>query len=251
VSADHLAQPSPRHVVLEGAANFRDLGGYATATGQHVRWGSVYRADNLSELTDADHEILRGLGIKTVIDLRTSFEFELGAFDVDKLPVALHHLPLVEGVPDPERFLASPGFLASSYVEMLEQAGPHFAFALTLLASPEQHPAVFHCAVGKDRTGVLAAVLLGLLGVPDETIVADYALSAEAMVMISRRFIERFPEHEALVDVYQETVLSAKPSNMKQLLEVVAQRWGSMVDYVVQLGVSDATIAKLRSSLLE
>jgi protein-tyrosine phosphatase len=240
-----------RHIELDGAVNFRDIGGYVTSTGQSVRWGAVYRADGLSDLSEADHAIMRSLGIRTVIDLRTTFEFENGTFPTSEVPVSLHHLPLMESVPDPKHFKTIPGFLASSYVEMLEQAGPHIAFALTLLASPENQPAIVHCTVGKDRTGVLVAVILGVLGIDDQTIIDDYALSARAMDEVRERLVRRFPDAEDLIRDHADEILSARPENMEFLLAGVHQQWGSMEDYARSIGVSSEAIASLRSALLE
>jgi protein-tyrosine phosphatase len=240
-----------RHITLDGALNFRDVGGYLTNSGQVVRWGTVYRADGLSELSDADHTVIKALGIRTVLDLRTTFEFESGTFPTDEIPVAYYHLPLMETVPDPEHFKTIPGFLASSYVEMLEEAGPHIAFTLNLLADESNQPVIVHCTVGKDRTGVLVAVILSVLGVDEATVVQDYALSEQAMGAVRERLVQRFPEAEELIRDHADAILSASPENMEFLLNVVRQRWGSMAEYATSIGVSEETILKLRASFLE
>ena len=242
--------PTGRHLPLEGAVNFRDIGGYETADGAHVRWGVIYRADGLSELESRDLELLQERGIATVIDLRTSFERENGAFPVETVPVSFHHLPLMETVPDFESFRTVPGFLSSTYVDMVEGAGGQIAQAIEIMADASNIPLVYHCAVGKDRTGVLTAILLGILGVPHETIVADYALSTLAMDKVRDRLIARYPEAEEQIREAKE-LLSAEPRNMEFLLTTIEQQWGSIEAYAHHLGISAETCTALRSALLE
>ena len=137
--------------------------------------------------------MIRKLGIATVIDLRTTFEVEGGRFPVDEIPVGFHHLPLLDEVPDPEAFKMAPGMLSTQYREMASDAAPQIGRVLSIVAERHAHPLIVHCTAGKDRTGVLVAVLLGLLGVPDEAIVEDYALSAGAMAALRQKLIERYP----------------------------------------------------------
>ena len=93
-----------RLIALEGAVNFRDLGGYSTADGQRTRWRVLFRADGLGELTGPDLEVLRQLGIRTVVDLRSGSEVERGRFDVDAHPVDFHHFPFIDVLPNVEEF---------------------------------------------------------------------------------------------------------------------------------------------------
>ncbi|HEX3948055.1 MAG TPA: tyrosine-protein phosphatase, partial [Acidimicrobiales bacterium] len=189
-----------RHITLEGAVNFRDLGGYEAADGRRVRWRTLFRADGLSRLTDPDRAAIRQLGVATVIDLRTTAEVEGGRFPVEEIPVGFHHLPLLDAMPDPERFEMAPGMLGVQYLEMAKDAAPQIAQALTIVAQRHAHPVIVHCAAGKDRTGVLVAVLLGLLGIPDQTIIDDYALSEQAMDNLRRKLVERYPEGREVIE---------------------------------------------------
>ncbi len=111
-----------------------------------------------------------------------------------------HHLPMIDVLPE-ERELrewTDPAYVGRHYGEMRERAPGAIAQAITILAAPESLPAMFHCSAGKDRTGVLAALLLGALGVPDETIVADYSLSRDAMERMLVWLQERAPDPETL-----------------------------------------------------
>ena len=239
-----------RLIGLAGTVNFRDIGGYPNADGRSVKWETLFRADSLNRLTSGDHAEIRRLGIATVIDLRTTAEVEEGHFDAEATPVDFLHLPLMESVPDPEAFRTQPGLLSSTYVEMLDTAGAHVVRAIEALASPGGLPAIVHCTAGKDRTGVLIALVLGLLGVDDELIVEDYALSAASMHQLKERLAERYPDaaDEILED---DEVFSAAPENMEHLLTTITARWGSTEALAIDLGISEQTIAQLRAALLE
>ncbi len=243
------AETPDRHIALEGAVNFRDLGGYETADGRRVRWRTLFRADGLSGLTQTDRGVIRQMGIATVIDLRTSAELEGGRFPVEEIPVDFHHVPLLDTVPDPDSFEVTPGMLAAQYETIAADAAPQIGRILGLVASEEAHPVIIHCTAGKDRTGVLVAVLLGVLGVPDDTIVEDYALSAGAMARLRAKLIERHPEGREVIERADE-VFSAAPANITNLLEVLRARYGSITDYARSAGAGPEVVAGLRSVLL-
>lgn len=239
-----------RLIALEGAVNFRDLGGYPVGDGKRTRWRVLFRADGLGDLTEADFEVMRALGIRTVIDLRSGEELERGRFDVDAHPVTFHHFPIIEKLPDAEEFDRRPGLLGTQYLDMVRDAGAAFVRALTVLADPDALPAVFHCTAGKDRTGVLSAMVLLLLGVDEETVVADYALSGAAMTRLRAKIIVKYPESRETIDNISE-VFSAEPAQMEALLDHLRTEHGSVEAYLSRLGSGDDLIAALRASLLE
>jgi protein-tyrosine phosphatase len=239
-----------RLIALEGAVNFRDLGGYSTSDGQRTRWRVLFRADGLGELTEADIAVMRDLGIRTVVDLRSGYEVEQSRFNVDAHPVDFHHYPFIEQLPDVEEWDRRPGLLGAQYKEMLDDAGPQIVGALEALARPEAQPAVFHCTAGKDRTGLLSAIVLSLLGVPEDTVVADYALSGEAMERLRAKLILKYPDGKDVIADIDE-VFSADPANMVELFAHLRARYGTVDAYAAKMGVSDEVIAGLRSSLLE
>ena len=206
-----------RHVALEGCFNFRDLGGYRTPDGRRVRWRQLFRADSLSRLTGSDFDQLGAMGLATVIDLRTVSEVaERGRVEWPAPGITYHHLPMLDVLPDRDEYVewAAPDFVARRYADMLATGASAVAEALRVLADSRCHPAVIHCAAGKDRTGIISALVLGLLGVSDEDIVA------------------------------------AEPETMHAFLGRFRDDHGSFEDYASGLGLSGAMRA-LRSALLE
>jgi len=245
-----VAETMDRLIALEGAVNFRDLGGYPADGGTRTRWRTLFRADGLGELTEADLSVLRAFGIRTVIDLRSGSELERGRFDVDAHPVAFHHFPFIDELPDAQEFERRPGLLGSQYQEILRDAGSQILAALEVLATPEALPAVFHCTAGKDRTGVLSAIVLSLLGVDEPTVVADYALSGAAMLRLRAKLVAKYPEGRETIESIDE-VFSAEPAQMESLLDHLRDRYGSVGAYVEGLGAGPDLVDGLRSALLE
>jgi protein tyrosine/serine phosphatase len=249
--SDRDPRPAPHAgwaIALEGSANFRDLGGWAAAGGRRVRRGRLYRSDALHRLTAADVALLRGLGVATVVDLRSSHEVEAeGRGPLCDPPARYHHVPFFDG----ERSGASapPGDLAEIYFQMLRFAAKPIARALEVLAACEA-PAVFHCAAGKDRTGVLAAVLLSALGVADEDVVLDYARTQAAMELVTARLRESDAYAYVFTELPPET-LHARPETMRALLARARAEWGSLRDYARFAGVPDAALDALAARLVE
>jgi protein-tyrosine phosphatase len=257
VTSDLLSNPEAepaRLVALEAVHNFRDLGGYATADGRHTVWRTLFRADGLYRLTPADVVALEPLGLRTVIDLRSAPELkERGRFPVDAHPVVFHHFPVIDATwavgdrPDHDR---DEDFLIWAYQEMLAVGAPRFAAAFDALAQPGALPAVFHCAAGKDRTGLLAALLLGSLGVSHDDIVADYALTVEGMARFRVWAAREWPEWFERMATMPPAFTAALPEAMRHIVEDLSTEHGSIRDYVKSIGVSDATLATLESVLL-
>jgi len=228
---------------LEGLVNFRDLGGLRAAGGV-VRPGVLFRSDSLAYATPGDAERLVGeLGVATVIDLRGEYEVEqLGRGPLHEAAVDYYAAPIadVSGAED----------LVGHYLAMLEERGEVLAGTVRLLGRPGALPAVFHCEAGCDRTGVLAAVVLSLLGVPDAVIAADYAATAAAMPTI----------HERVAVVVDRLGLPPRPPSvlvwepeaamMARTLELVRQRWGGMHGWARAFGITPAELAALRSRLV-
>lgn len=251
--SDRTSDPV-RLVALEAVHNFRDLGGYDTADGRTTRWRTLFRADGLYRLTPADVVELEPLGLHTVIDLRSDNELDQrGRFPVDVHPVVFHHLPIVDatwGEIDRPNYERDEDFLIWAYQEMLTMGAPRFAMAFEALAEPDALPAVFHCAAGKDRTGLLAMLLLGSLGVSHDDIVADYALTVEGMARFQVWAAREWPEWIERMASMPPAFTAALPEAMRHIVEELCAEHGSIRDYVRSIGVSDETLATLESVLL-
>jgi protein-tyrosine phosphatase len=241
-----------RRIPLEGCLNFRDLGGYPTADGRAVRWRQVFRSDALHLVNDADLAHLRDeIGLREVIDLRSSAEVRSeGQGPLERGEARIHHVPLFDGeVREEDRERVAQITLADRYVFMAELAGDRIARVVTLLAEADA-PAVFHCAAGKDRTGVVSAIVLGLLGVPDEVIVADYAATRESLDAIVDR-LNALEGYRTMLAALPPDTMHANPETIVEFLERLRTRFGSVEDYALASGVATPAIERLRARLIE
>ena len=241
-----------RHIPLEGAYNFRDLGGLRSRDGRAVRPGLVFRSDRLTGLTDEDCARLADLGITRIFDLRSDLELaEHGTGQFSSEADRHRHVPLVSislSLSDP-RIDWSKVDLGARYLEMMVEGRGVIREIFEHLAKPEHGGTLFHCTGGKDRTGVVAAVLLRALGVDDETIVADYAVSEKylaSFVEASRALMEREGFDPQIV-----LYLCGSPAErMVKMLGDLDARWGSVESYLEWAGVDASTISALKTRLL-
>lgn len=242
-----------RHVTFEAGFNCRDLGGYPTNEGRLVRWGVVFRSGSLHRLTTADLESAKRIGVRTVIDLRSTAELERnGRYPGDD--VAFHHAPLFEEDRVPFKW-AEPDDpeppLGEDYVAIAETGASSLAGALSVIAGGD-HPVVFHCAAGKDRTGILAGLLLATLGVPDETITDDYEMSNLSLAAHLAWAEVNDPEEAAEITGRPSWLLHSSGPVIKAFLDIVRSRYGSTEGYLTTaLGVNTEIIERLRVRLLD
>jgi protein-tyrosine phosphatase len=248
-----LLDDDRRVIPLFAVHNFRDLGGYPTNDGRHTRWRTLYRADGLYRLTPDDANIVMNLGVRTVVDLRTNNEVrERGTFPVKDHEVAYHHLPIIDatwGETQTPEFNDEVEFLVWAYREMLAETAPRFADAINLLSQQTVLPAVFHCAAGKDRTGILAALVLGVLGVDESIIAADYGLTRSATTRLRAWARQHQPELADLYDRMPPRFTAADPRAMTIILNDITSRYGSVRNYVREIGVSDDAVRALVDAL--
>jgi protein tyrosine/serine phosphatase len=240
---------------LENVFNLRDLGGYEGVGGRHVVEGRLYRADGLNRLSETDAAVVKELGIRTVVDLRTIDERERwGSAPTHLFDATALHLPIIselwpfyEETDDHDPV----AYLIERYHEMTVEGAASLATLLGVLADdPHAAPLVFHCSAGKDRTGVTAAVVLGLLGVADEQIAADYAQTSVAMDDLVAWIRAHHPASaDSMVD-QPSTFLACPEEAMSGFLSELSARFGSIESYVRSIGVSPTTIDRLRSLFL-
>ena len=237
--------PPDRWVRLDGALNFRDLGGYLTGSGACVRWGRLFRSDALDHLSDRDRErVGHELGLGTVLDLRCAEErTSRGA-----LPAALVDLPILDLPTIDPAFI--PGVpLHDVYLDLLRTHQDRIRDVVTAIAEVDA-PLVFHCGTGKDRAGLVAAVILGALGVSDADIARDYALSARVLPAILD-VRARQPGSSRWAPALPPDAHAADASTMRTVLRSIRDAHGSMLGYALDIGVSPDSIATLRDRALD
>jgi protein-tyrosine phosphatase len=250
-----------RFLPIESSLNFRDLGGYRTEDGRVVRRGQVFRAGSLSDLTEADQQALVDLGIRQVIDLRTPKEIERKP---DRLPPALAeswvHLPAYVENNSSEflkRLVRYRGrldqALADGYLELIDRRAPQFGLMLKRIAAGEGTPVVVHCTAGKDRTGLISALILSAVGVPDAIVIADYSLTnhhSDRIRIVSEPDMRRI-RRLGLSMAATQPLLVADPDNMRAVMAHLRERYGSTEAYLLnQAGLSPDDLARLRVKLL-
>ncbi len=245
-----------RRILLEGAVNFRDLGGYAAGGGKCVAWWRIYRSDSLAELTDGDHDIWRGLGIRMVCDLRISSERSNAP---DRLPQEkeleqCHIGFLPEGANEMLRAVRAGELTNAAIVEEvirhyrrlpLDHLGDYRKI-FTLLGKPRNTPFVIHCTSGKDRTGFAAMLILLALGVSEELALEDYLLTNSYRRDVSHIFNLHIGADE------MHTLTSARPEYFSAALEAMHGAYGSTEGYMRDgLGLDDVYLRNLRDAFLE
>jgi len=238
-------------VDLEGLCNFRDLGGYATADGRVVRHGRLYRSDALHRMTPNDVDAVCLLEIATVIDLRAPDEVEhVGTGLIDDLGATYHNLPTRHAVLTETADDSPPPSAAEHYFGYLSEGRTCFGGVVETLADPASVPAVFFCNAGKDRTGAVAAMVLGLLGVDDETVAADYARTAEVLEAIGAATSRDYPADVTAWRKLSPDMRTARAETMLEFLKLVRERVGGWREYVRSLGIDADTITAMQDHLL-
>jgi len=255
VEDDQREAGLPRVIELQGCSNLRDLGGYRAADGRCLRMGRVFRGASLANLTDTDLVRFAALGIRTVCDLR-------GVNERGRAPSRLPHIntPEIVALPIEPRVGASLrdllarnatkgedmyAVLQTAYSAYAVEHLPRYRRLFELLLEGGRLPLLFHCSAGKDRTGFGAALLLTALGVPRETVMADYL----ATNRIWRREHALPPDTPAAL---RDTLLTAHPGLLEQALTQAVDRYGSRERLMAEgLGVDAAALWRLRDTLLD
>ncbi|MFI7515041.1 tyrosine-protein phosphatase [Micromonospora echinofusca] len=238
-----------RRIPFTTMFNFRDVGGHAGHDGRRVRTGRLYRSDSLHRIDDTDREAFAALGVRTVIDLRRPYEVERDGRvpHFDGLTWHNIHPEHAEWGERPYR----PGtdlarYLADRYADLAGTGTAGLAEAIGLIAEDASAPVVVHCVAGKDRTGIVCGLTLAVLGVADDQIAADYALSTEA----GERYRAWF-EATGRQGGHTLPVLTCPAEAMTLFLAELREAHGSIEGYLRHAGVTDAQLAALREHLLD
>jgi len=261
-----------RLLPLEGGRNFRDLGGYATEDGRAVRWGRLYRSGVMANLTDADLGYLAGLGVKTVCDLRSAEERtgEPAPFAGPGAPdVAAYDYAMSATMSSMGALFAAQSredavrAFSAGYLQMAEFLAPNYADMFARLVRREA-PLAVNCSAGKDRTGVASALILSVLGVPRETVIADYALSETFVTPESYIAASRDPSANAmgmsdqaraafarLPEPVLRVLMGSDADVMRLTLAAIDAQFGGPVALAkARYGLDDSSIAFLRATYL-
>ncbi|HYF63895.1 MAG TPA: tyrosine-protein phosphatase [Herpetosiphonaceae bacterium] len=235
-----------RHWPLAGCCNLRDLGGYPTRDGGMTRWRTAYRADSLHALPLASQDLLVAAGVRTVIDLRSADEqaWEPSVFSAHPM-VQYRPLPFYGSASPYEQPVAAD--LAALYARDVDQYGAEIAAILRSLLTPGTFPVAVHCALGKDRTGIITALLLGIAGVAPADIIADYALSAACLAGTLAAIRAQTPAED--LEAYGFS-LDCTPAVMARLLAHWDLRYGGIPGYAQAIGLTAGQIADLRARLV-
>ena len=226
-----MSNSPARHLNLEGASNFRDLGGYAARDGRKVRWRQIFRSNHLGHVTDADIAILRSLGVRSAFDFRGTEERVTARCGIGE--IAVHSLPIEPTVVASLRARAAAGTALSSidavdvmrdsYRNYVRHNTPSFRALFSHLLE-DRAPLVIHCTAGKDRTGFACALILHALGVPDDVIADDY--------LLTNRFYRRDPNSSSdLPDEVRRVLGSVETSFLAAAFEAIAEEYGGLESY--------------------
>jgi protein-tyrosine phosphatase len=251
-----------RRLPLEGAVNFRDLGGYETTKGRRVRWGKVFRSDHLSRLTDRDIAFLQQMKIQCVCDFRTSAEAQKrpdrfpgnGPGEYLHLPIdnlKFNPTTLFEKLKRGDTSWLTQDFLINGYIRNIEEFTSVWGEVFRRLADPGQLALVFHCTGGKDRAGTCAALILLALGVPEETVIRDHGLSNIFIAEVLDKIYAQF-ESSGIDRKKISPYFTAPQYCIEALLYHLNEKYGSAADYLkLKVGVTEEMLENVRGQLLE
>jgi len=252
----YFVEVSSRDIPGDSIHNLRDMGGYLNWDKRPVRWGKVYRASSLTELSDDDERRLNDLQIKTIIDLRSKKE-------VEEKPVKYKHAQVIhipieisgmcgtmqkirEG-----RIRKGDGYLLMQdmYLQFIEKEAHKFAEALDILTREENYPVLFTCTYGKDSTGLLAMFFLSALDVPEETIMRDYLATNEFLNL--RRFNHLAKDLDLDAQETMALILTANENFIDVVMKKIKKDYGSVNNYLLEeFGLTDDKQECLKEILL-
>jgi protein-tyrosine phosphatase len=247
---DTLVVNSRRAVALEGGSNFRDLGGYPGAGGKTVKWGHIYRSADISKLTDADLKTLEARHLATVCDLRGPSELSTNP---DRLPAGINYVNLPAGSESTRpntnyaamnkdsmmtAFYTKTNHLKAKYKPMFDQ----------LLTLDNSKALLFHCAGGRDRTGIGAALILSALGVDKAIILKDYVATD---VYLKLDQVARLNKQSGMTDAQLKKLVAMNPADLDKFFTAVNQKYGSMNSFLTtEMELTPAKLATLRAKYL-
>lgn len=242
-----------KHIPMDGPQNLRDLGGFLNADGKAVAWNKLYRCDGLSALSQQDIAVFQKLNIRTIVDLRSGSE-QKAMPDTVPEGVAYYACPMMREDVDLSAQDAGRAFaqsLKTSYLAMIQGNAEKVGQAVrAVMEGLAKGAVVFHCTAGKDRTGVLAAILLLLLWVSGEDIVADYQVSHTYNEGGINRMLQSVPQLQAYLEqAGEDSMLHSNPKNIRAVLEVLNR--DNIGPWLERAGVDTGLQQAFREAMLE
>jgi protein-tyrosine phosphatase len=236
---------------LAGTLNTRDLGGLPTADGRLTRTGRFLRSDGPLNLTQDDLDMLAGLPLTTVVDLRQGHELVRDPSRLQgRAGVEMHNIEIwgridASGAERP----ADQYDITAFYIAALDHAGPAFVHVIDVLTHAPG-TSMFHCTAGKDRTGLVAALMLEAVGVGRDDIIADFALTEDRIEPLRERLLADAEKHGVPREQFKR-LLGATPDLLVPALDHLDRQFGGAVPYLTRWGMSERTLADLRTKLLD
>lgn len=228
-------------------ANFRDVGGLPAADDRHIRYGRLFRSDSLQELGNDDiTNFIDRLGVRYIIDLRTAEEsVQQGRGPLGSYPIGYLNVPLV----DVDAPSGPPGqVVLTQYLQHIDH-DPNLPLAIEMVAHTVRLPTVVHCAAGKDRTGVVLALVELLLGVPEEHVVADYMRTAANIELVLAR-LRRWPRYADNMARLPAETYRCEEHVIRGLLNELSRRHGGAEGWALQRGIGPEVVQQLKDRLL-
>lgn len=253
-----MTESYQRVIPFENLKNFRDLGGYRSRGGKTLAWRRLYRSGDPMVMSAADKERLKNeIKIRTVIDLKSPDEAERIKISRSLEEIGIKYINLPFRPDDPGyykkelEYYRTLGNLGETYMRRIsyESFGKRLIQMLEIIADPAYHPLLFHCGVGKDRTGMLAAILLNALGISDADIIKDYAITDMFMDEIRERIISA-PETTEEIKTLPDFTWRAEPETMALFLTMFKKEYGSAAGYLKKHGADKTLIRRLQKTLL-
>lgn len=249
-----VADSSKRVVKVEGATNFRDAGGYKTTDGHIVKWGKVYRSAEINKLTDADMQLMADRHIYTVVDFR-------GTAESQKAPDRL--LPGADYILCPQGSETLAGWqglimtldngdsLMTSFYSNIDSFGAKYKpFFQKLLQLSDTGALMFHCTAGKDRTGIGNALFLSALGVPYETIMADYLASNVYRQAENEKMVQMMTQYH-IKEAVAHDISGVKRAYLQATFDAINKQYGSVENFLkVVMGLDKSEIKILKKKYL-
>ncbi|MFP4643167.1 MAG: tyrosine-protein phosphatase [Spirochaetales bacterium] len=232
-------------IALEGAANIRDFAGYRSVEGRTVAPGQFLRGDSPDSLSTEDRQRLLRHGVRRVVDLRGSEEVTMRPNPfADEPSVRYFHIDMYAAVPAKLFFRVTPRSLSDLYIDLARYAAEAVAAVFRVMSDERDGAVLFHCTAGKDRTGIIAALLLSVLDVDRSTIVDDYSVSRGYLDSVLYRIESTMPS--SWDRATRESILASTPDYIEYFLEFIDETWNGAEAYLLASGLEPAALSALR-----